>query len=57
MLPHILGGNLSIDLQLLHVQSRDDSVFHADDAVNDDGIDIVANATLHQALDRIADRP
>ena len=55
--PDMFAGVLGLLAQLVEIDAGNHAVFHADVAVDDDGVDIVADAALDQALDGIADRP
>ncbi len=55
--PHPLAGGLCLRAQRREVDAGDAAVLHAHHAVDDDGVDIVTDAAIDQALDRIAHRP
>src|SRR5262249_55834845 len=54
--PDPLAGSLRLCPQLGEVDAGDAATLHAHDAIDDDGFDVVADAAIDQALDRIAHR-
>src|SRR5262245_45228460 len=54
--PDLLGRRLGLRAQLGEVDARNDGAFHHHLAVDDDGVDVVADAALHDALHGIAHR-
>src|SRR5262249_32830411 len=55
-IPDLLGRRLGLRAQLGEIDARNDGAFHHHLAVDDDGVDVVADAALHDALDGIAHR-
>src|SRR5207302_2138879 len=55
--PHALARVLGRPAYRIEIDAGDDAIAHAHGAVDDDRDHIVADAALHQGLDRIADRP
>src|ERR1700691_5128519 len=54
--PDFLAGGLCLISQRGHIDVWNAAAFHADNAIHDDGIDVVTDAAINQALDRIAHR-
>ena len=54
--PDLLAGRLCLRPQFGEVDARDATVFHARHAVHDHRVDVIADAAVHQALDRVAHR-
>ena len=55
--PDRFAGALGLIAQIVEIEAGDHAILHADAAVDDHGIDIVADAAFDQALDGIANRP
>src|SRR5262245_56686184 len=55
--PDPLAGRLRLPSQLGHIDAGDAAILHPHHAVDDHGVDIVADAAVDKALDRIAHRP
>src|SRR5215469_6845272 len=54
--PDLLGCRLGLRAQLGEIDAGNDGALHHNLAVDDDSIDVVADAALHDALDGIAHR-
>src|ERR1700737_2517315 len=54
--PHALSGRLGARAQLREIDAGNAAVLHAYFPVDNDGLHIVANAAIDEALDRIAHR-
>src|SRR5258706_4019229 len=54
--PDMFAGALRLIAQIVDIEAVDHAIFHADVAIDDNRIDVVADAALDQALDGIANR-